>query len=145
MSAAWLISFLQYFCFSQCKMNHQYLGPGNAEPVILILIGCRELLVCVCVCARFWPLITSAVNYLKPSINTHFEFLYLRNSWFWFSVDVSRLLCLILMRYRSPKFGRVLIESLPPPLFWCINPVSQSFFFFLRLWLLLKRLITHFN
>lgn len=99
------VSLIQY------KMNHQYLGPGNAEPVILLLIGCRELLMCVC----FWSLITFTVNYLKPSINTHFEFLYLKNSWFWFSVDVSRLLCLMLMCYRLPKFGRVLIASPPPP------------------------------
>lgn len=93
----------------KCKMNHQYLGPGNAEPVILIVIGWRELLGYMCV--RLWPLITCAVYFLKPSINTRFEFLYLRNSWFWFSVDVSRLLCLMLMCRRLPKFGRVLIES----------------------------------
>lgn len=97
----------------QCKMNHQYLGPGNAEPVILIVIGCRKLLVnlYIYMCVCFWPLITFAVNYLTPSINTHFEFLYLNNSWIWFKVDVSRLLCLMLMRYRLPKFGRLLIES----------------------------------
>lgn len=121
----------------KCKTNHQYLGPGNAEPVILIVIGWRELLRYICVC--LWPLITFAVYFLKPSINMHFEFLYLKSSWFWFSVDVSRLLCLMLMCYHLPKFGRVLIEAF---YFFFLDALilsrSPAFSFFLRLILIKK-------
>ncbi len=94
----------------KCKMNHQYLGPGNAEPVILIVIGWHELLGYICVC------VFVALDYIysvfSEAINKYaFWILIPENSWFWFNVDISRLLCLMLMCYRLPKFGRVLIES----------------------------------
>ncbi len=55
----------------KCKMNHQYLGPGNAEPVILIVIGWHELLGYICVYVCVFVALDYICNVFSEAINKY--------------------------------------------------------------------------